>query len=47
MSYKQLVPNADKKDIMFVFLEPKALLVYNGHAVNITITKEDLVPCLV
>ena len=35
MSLKQLVPNTDEKDIMFVFSEPNALLVYNGHAGNI------------
>ena len=34
MSYKYLVPNTDEKDTMFVFSEPKALLVYNGHARN-------------
>ena len=34
MSYKHLVPNTDEKDTMFVFSEPKALLVYNGHARN-------------
>ena len=35
MSHKQLVPNTDEKDIMFVFSEPNALPVYNVHAGNI------------